>query len=354
MDKEYNILATLRYDPHLATVEAITPLKNEYSTITYSTVNDEFALDSTCNGYKWNPQLIENSKQDFTTFQNDFAEVNKVAATSPPFLDGSLQDKLIANRDHKDFLLSRFLFVPQHVNRINMTLSYFNNNLPQLTLDKLADLLIDTVTEEKKSTTESLDEFKKGEDTQIYKIRVLINKEGKIVTEAHPLPSPRFTDKNRPQSCTEYFQHVLLSGFGDTLNNVWDIVRDSQPLRSTTPFTTFKTTNRSHYTLARERMMEMISKYRYPSEDKTHCEIILHNDNGELMEGSISNIAIRRANGWVTPPLSSGCLCGIFRYYLLQKGYIQEGNISANEISIGDTVLIFNGVFGCIKAIVRE
>lgn len=354
MDKEYNILATLRYDPHLAAIEAITPVKGDHLTVTYSTVNDDFALDLKCNGYKWNPELIEHGKEDFTTFQNEFTELNKVTTILQPFSNAPFQDKLITNGGYKDFLLSRFLFVRQHLNRINMALRYFNNHKGKLTLDEFANLLIDTVTKGNKSIGEILNEVKKDEDAQSYKIRILISKEGRIVTEAHPLPSPTFTEKTRPRSCTEYFQHVLLGGFGDSQDNVWDIVKDSQPLRSTTPFTTFKTTNRSHYTFARERMVEMISKYRYPSEDKAHCEIILYNDRNELLEGSISNIAIKRANGWITPPLSSGCLCGIFRYYLLQKGYIQEDNISPNEISVGDTVLIFNGVLGCIKAIVRE
>lgn len=353
MSEEYSILATLRYDPNLTDLKEIDFEDRYLDPITCLTVNNELNLNW-IEGYKWDSQLVGENTKDFTVFQQEFSELNKVNAPLKHLSSQLIEDNLQRQLPIRDFYLSRFLFLSQHLDRINMTLKYFHNPKSSIMLQEFENLLIDTVCTENKSYEEILEDIKKGDDNQIYKIRVLINKKGQLRAEKHPLPSPTFTNDSRPLNCSDYLIKVLLSGFDEKSDKVWDIVIDPQPLKSTTPFTTFKTTYRPHYTLARERMVEIISKYRYPSKDSTHCEILVHNENNEIMEGSISNIAIKKGNTWVTPPLSSGCLCGIFRFFLLQKGYIQEGNIQLDEISIGDTVLIFNGVMGCIKAIIRQ
>ena len=47
--------------------------------------------------------------------------------------------------------------------------------------------------------------------------------------------------------------------------------------------------------------------------------LVSFNEKGELAEGSITNIIIQQNGEWVTPPVSSGILNGVYRRYLLPK-----------------------------------
>ena len=76
------------------------------------------------------------------------------------------------------------------------------------------------------------------------------------------------------------------------------------------------------------------------------------------MEGSITNVAViqKDPNGskkYVTPRLATGCLCGTMRHYLLRLGLIEEGDIDIGSLTVGNEVLLFNGVMGCIKGTVK-
>lgn len=360
MNGGYQILSTLRYDSNLARLEEIFSSTDNDPVVKYSTVNDGFMLDTKFNGYKWDEKMIRDGIQDFCVFQKEFSQVNSEA-----FIESSLpltfikdfEDKVIINANYMDFFQSRFLFVSQHLSRINLALKYFKCAREPLTLNEFLTLLIDTVIDKSKTLMDNLEGIKNMDGPQIYKIRILIDKEGCIITESHPLsPSAEHTVF---KTCTEYFYKTLLNGLCETPDNIWRIFKDIEPIQSTTPYTTFKTTKRHHYTLARERMMKMIAKSNDTHLHTTKCEVMLFNQNSFVMEGSITNIALSRKNKqgyiqWVTPPLQSGCLCGIFRYYLLQMGYLKEGDIKLEEINTGDTVLIFNGVMGCVKAIVTE
>lgn len=69
------------------------------------------------------------------------------------------------------------------------------------------------------------------------------------------------------------------------------------------------------------------------------------------MEGSITNVAIKRKRDgkWVTPLLSSGCLCGVMRHFLLRRNYIEEDIVLIKDVSIGDEMILFNGVMGVVR-----
>ncbi|KAK5778906.1 aminodeoxychorismate lyase ABZ2 PWA37_001193 [Arxiozyma heterogenica] len=357
---EYQILSTLRYDSNLAKLEGITLNTDNDLVVQYSTVNDDFLLDTKCNGYEWKAEMIQDGTKDFHIFQKEFSQVNNISLTKLSLpLDSikNFDDRIIVDATYMDFIQSRCLFVPQHLARINLALKYFDCPREPLTLNELLTLLIDTFIDKSKTLMDNLKEMGNVSNSQIYKIRILIDKNGHVITEAHPLNLS--SEHTTSKTCTQYFYKTLLNGLCETSNNIWSIFKDIEPITSTTPYTTFKTTNRLHYTLARERMMRMITKSNNTYLNKTKCEILLFNQSSFVMEGSITNIAVSRKNKqnriqWITPPLRSGCLCGIFRYYLLRMGYIEEDDIKLNEINIGDTILIFNGVMGCVKAIVTK
>ena len=117
---------------------------------------------------------------------------------------------------------------------------------------------------------------------------------------------------------------------------------------------TFKTTERAVYNEAREWMAEQWKRDHGPSDEMKNCEVLLYNDNMEVVEGSITNIAVRKeiegVSTLITPRLTTGCLAGIMRYYLLKKDLIQEGDVTLSDLEDGEELLIFNSVMGVKKA----
>ena len=52
-----------------------------------------------------------------------------------------------------------------------------------------------------------------------------------------------------------------------------------------------------------------------------------------------------RQGEWITPPLSSGCLPGVMRAQLLQRGLAREATLGA-DLQSGDQALLINSL-GC-------
>lgn len=83
-------------------------------------------------------------------------------------------------------------------------------------------------------------------------------------------------------------------------------------------------------------------------------DVLLYTPDLLLTETTIRNIALRRLSDsgshvWLTPPLSTGCLSGVMRRYLLEQGKIVEardGELSKKDVKQGDVVLVFNAVEG--------
>ncbi len=62
--------------------------------------------------------------------------------------------------------------------------------------------------------------------------------------------------------------------------------------------------------------------------------------NGALCCGSSANLVIGRHGEWLTPPVSDGCLPGVMRAELLQRGVIQEQSLSPQPLPDDQWLLI--------------
>ncbi|KAF5388477.1 hypothetical protein D9757_004718 [Collybiopsis confluens] len=105
-------------------------------------------------------------------------------------------------------------------------------------------------------------------------------------------------------------------------------------------FTRTKTTHRKLYDEARAR-----GKISSPA-----SEIVLFNEDSLITEASISNVCFFRDGRWLTPSVSTGCLPGVMRKWLLEKRLVDEddeGGLTVASISDGEWVLLSNGVWGC-------
>lgn len=165
---------------------------------------------------------------------------------------------------------------------------------------------------------------------QPLRIRLLLSLKGEMNVELYQTP----------------VRENLLDGLSDDYpeSEKYDLYVDKTPVLAS-PFTSFKTTARKVYSDARSRALPgKLSKE----------EVILVNTLGEVTEGSITNIAIKNNQGvWITPKLTSGCLCGVTRYLLLKKNLIKEGLIRLENLKEGQEVLLLNGILGVVKGTIK-
>ena len=99
-----------------------------------------------------------------------------------------------------------------------------------------------------------------------------------------------------------------------------------------------KTTNRELYGSEYER-------YR----TKGYFDVIFLNTKGEVAEGAITNIVIKKNGRFYTPPLSSGLLPGVFRASLLKSGRVKEKKIFLKDLRRADKIFLCNSVRGLVE-----
>ena len=87
------------------------------------------------------------------------------------------------------------------------------------------------------------------------------------------------------------------------------------------------------------------------AQQKGWDDILLLNDKNELMEASSSNLFAWKDERWITPPISSGCIEGVFRRVLIsaleQNGIpFSERSINRNEVKNADELILTNAISG--------
>ena len=95
-------------------------------------------------------------------------------------------------------------------------------------------------------------------------------------------------------------------------------------LANDNPLSNIKTSNSLIYVLAKKQLQHIDTD-----------EILLLNSKGQIAEFSSSNILLDFGDRLITPPLSSGCLDGIVRSYLLQQKN-PNFNVEEQEIELKD------------------
>ncbi len=192
-----------------------------------------------------------------------------------------------------------FKFLREHLNRIRDSASYFGYSY------SLKYLLKELKRVERK--------FLKG---RRYKVRVLLNNKGVVNIE--------YSEIKRQDALV----YVAISKYRV----------DSEDI-----FLYHKTTNRALYD--REYAFYRVLGY---------YDVIFLNSRGEITEGSISNVIIKKNNNFYTPVFSSGLLAGIYRGYLLKKGLVKEKKITFSEFLSADKVYLSNSVRGMVEVRVKK
>lgn len=76
---------------------------------------------------------------------------------------------------------------------------------------------------------------------------------------------------------------------------------------------------------------------------------LLWNEQGELTEFTIGNLVLKIAGQFVTPPIDSGLLPGVFRQMLLDQGKIKEAILRKEDLKNADEIWLINAVRGWVK-----
>lgn len=188
-------------------------------------------------------------------------------------------------KDSKIFLLD------EHLNRLQQSAEYF--------LFKF----------DKKSIEEQLEKIIKNIDAKSYRLRISLNKFGKL---SHSI--------------------LILSQLSKNI----DIIVSANRINSKNKFQYFKTTNRVLYN--REH-----KKYS----DKGFFDVIYLNESNEIAEGAITNILVYKNDLISTPPLTTGILSGIYRkHFLRNNSMIRERIIHLHDLIEADTILLTNSLRG--------
>ncbi len=155
-----------------------------------------------------------------------------------------------------------------------------------------------------KSILEKLNALATTHPQNEWKIRLLVDREGKIECEVLQL---------------------------DLLKLPLRVALSRNAIDSTDPFLFHKTTNRTIY---KDALMGL----------EHFDDAILWNERGEITESTLANIVVLLDGEWWTPVQECGLLAGTFRAELLAAGRIRERVILIDELSVAKEIALINSV----------
>jgi para-aminobenzoate synthetase/4-amino-4-deoxychorismate lyase len=98
----------------------------------------------------------------------------------------------------------------------------------------------------------------------------------------------------------------------------------------------------------------------YESEHKKYSErgffdVLFTNERGEVTEGAITNVFIKKDGVLYTPPVECGLLNGVFRReFITQHPDCREKVLAVDDLYTADEVYLTNSVRGMVKATVEK
>ncbi len=140
----------------------------------------------------------------------------------------------------------------------------------------------------------------------------------------------------------KYKMKLMLSKWGDVKIGIEEIKEEKNILKvsfsekkinSKNKFQYFKTTNRETYDTD-------LVKYK----NKGYDEVIYLNEEGELAEGSITNIFLRKQGEWLTSKVDSGILEGCYRTFFIENNDVKVTNLYLQDLINSDEMILTNSI----------
>ena len=120
-----------------------------------------------------------------------------------------------------------------------------------------------------------------------------------------------------------------------------DVAVALSPVDRSDPFLYHKTTHREVYRRALEEVPGA-------------TDVLLYNEQGNVTESTIANLAIEIGGALLTPPVCAGLLPGTQRRHMLERGELTEGDVPLEHVLETRRVYLLNSVRGMQEVAVRE
>ncbi|WP_169309321.1 aminotransferase class IV [Desulforhopalus sp. IMCC35007] len=174
-----------------------------------------------------------------------------------------------------------------------------------------------------------LENKSEGFSTENQRVRLVLEKDGRISVLATPWELPPFLTLPLAEDALQR-PAVQRIRFADA------------PVSDSGPFRSYKTTCRPEYDSEYRRVVK-----------RGELDAIFCNVRGEVTEGCISNIIILKDGIYFTPPLSCGILPGVMRAQLLARSQssppLLEQVLTRGDVEKADAVFICNSVRGVVR-----
>ena len=125
-------------------------------------------------------------------------------------------------------------------------------------------------------------------------------------------------------------------------SKTWTLGLSESILSSSDPWLLHKSSNRGLYDAERANLPHGID------------ELVYLNERNEVCEGTITNIFVKIAGHWLTPPLSSGCLPGVLRRKKIEDASCRVKTITFAELQGAEKITVGNALRGEIEAVLRH
>jgi para-aminobenzoate synthetase/4-amino-4-deoxychorismate lyase len=79
-------------------------------------------------------------------------------------------------------------------------------------------------------------------------------------------------------------------------------------------------------------------------------DVLILNREGEVTEGTFTNLVAEIDGERITPPLDAGLLPGVFREGLLARGEVREGRLHPGDLARARRLWVVNALRGWIEA----
>lgn len=117
---------------------------------------------------------------------------------------------------------------------------------------------------------------------------------------------------------------------------------------------TIATDSRSPFLFHKTTERQLYDEERRHAVDDGCFEVLFRNENGELTEGAISNLFIRKSGRLLTPPVQCGLLNGILRQHLLESGEVVEAVLTEQDLAEAEAIYMGNSVRGLFRVTLRK
>ena len=222
-----------------------------------------------------------------------------------------------SEKEYDEVLLkSKFLTEPDPYFEIFETMKFSNGTFERLDmhLNRMQDAASFFLFKFEKNRIIStlIDEVSNCELGKNYRVKVILNKWGKIKVEVKDIKL--------------------------TSEEIKIIISD-RTIFTENKFQYFKTTNRDFYESEHKQYKE-----------KGFFDVIFINEKRQIAEGAITNIFVSKNGMLYTPPLSSGILPGIYRKHWLHTNMnIKEEVLYKDDLLIADEIILTNSLRGKVR-----